>query len=436
MRFAIGLTALLLLAAAPPARAGDYVVHSCKEETGAPVYATAGWHAIGSVNAETVGDSCFRGGSLFARLPGGTYVSGTIVGWQFDAPAGTEIAGYRISRSVTVGKPSAGGASPGYSLSWPGLVVSDIREQCVQPACSALGRRDRGVPENIVVPPGPMAGVHSLYLVVGCGGPAGQSCLAADSPAGDDTARLDVHAAQITLRDLAAPAIAGLSGPLAEAGRKQTGTTNVTAHATDAGAGVASFALEVDGRQVASAAAPGCPSAPFTAPAPCPADSAQTLALDTTQLRYGRHAARVLAQDASGNATASASVSFRVDNRRIAAYGAALSFDYDAGGRGTRFTRLSARRVPRGAAITLTCSGGGCPFKSKRVVGSARKSKYSILPALKHRRLRPRARLDVRIRAADRSVQLRRFAIRASKAPKRTGRCRTGDARARYHSCP
>ena len=208
MRFAIGLTALLLLAAAPPARAGDYVVHSCKEETGAPVYATAGWHAIGTA-VPTVGDSCFRGGSQFALLPGGTYVSGTIVGWQFDAPAGTEIAGYRISRSVTVGKPSAGGTAPGYALAWPGMTPGDIREQCVQPACSALGRRDRAVPENIVTSPAAMAGMHSLHLVVGCGGPAGQSCLAADSPAGTDTARLDVHAAQITLRDLAAPAIAG-----------------------------------------------------------------------------------------------------------------------------------------------------------------------------------------------------------------------------------
>jgi hypothetical protein len=425
----------VLLVAVPAASAGDYVVHSCKEEVGTPVYATGGWHAIGSVNSETVGDGCFRGGSLFARLPGATYVSGTIVGWQFDAPAGTEIAGYRISRSVTVGKPSAGGAAPGYALSWPTLAVGDIREQCVQPACSALGRRDRAVPENIIVSPAGMAGVQSLHLVVGCGGPAGQSCLAADSPSGTDTARLDVHAAQITLRDLAAPAVGPLSGPLADAGRKQSGTTSITAHATDAGGGVASFTLDVDGRQVATMGAPGCPAQPFTAPTPCPADISQTLQLDTSKLGYGRHTAHVVAHDAGGNATASAPIGFRVDNRRIAAYAASLSFDYDAGGRGTRFTRLSAKRVPRGAAITLTCSGGGCPFKSKRVVRSARKAKTSLLPALKHRLLRPRARLEVRITASDRSVQRRSFTIRRGKAPKRAGRCRTGDAGARYHAC-
>jgi len=434
VRLAIGfLTTALLLLAAPAANAGDYVVHSCKEEVGTPLYATTGWHAIGSVNAETVGDGCFRGGSLFARLPGGTYVSGTIAGWQFDAPAGTEITGYRISRSTTIGRPSPGGAAPGYALAWPGLAPSDIREQCVQPACSALGRRDKAVPENVVVSPAGMAGVHSLHLVVGCGGPAGASCLAADNPS--ESARLDIHAAQITLRDLAAPAITGLSGPLAEAGRKQAGTATISAHATDAGAGVSAFSLAVDGRQVAAAAAPGCPAAPFTAPAPCPADISQTLELDTTKLGYGRHAAQVVAHDASGNATASAPIAFRVDNRRIAAYGALLRYDYDAGRRGTRFTRLSARRVPRGAAITLKCSGGGCPFKRKRVVGSARKSTYSALSALKRRMLRPHARLEVRVTAPDRSVQRRSFEIRRGKLPKRSGRCRAGDPGSKYHAC-
>ena len=82
-------------------------------------------------------------GSLFARLPVGDHVSGTLVGWEFDAPPGTEIIGDRISRSTTVGAPSAGGAAPASYLAWPGLTPADIREQCVQPACSALGRRER-----------------------------------------------------------------------------------------------------------------------------------------------------------------------------------------------------------------------------------------------------------------------------------------------------
>ena len=126
------------------------------------------------------------------------------------------------------------------------------------------------------------------------------------------------------------PAVGALSGALAEAGRKQSGTTGVTAHATDAGGGVAAFALDVDGRQVSAAAAPGCPAEPFTAPTPCPTDISQTLELDTAKLGY---------------------------------------------------------------------------------------------------------RLEVRVTATDRSVQRRSFAIRRGKAPKRVGRCRTGDAGARYHAC-
>jgi hypothetical protein len=55
-------------------------VHSCKEEAGTPVHPIDGWRPNGRVTAETVGDGC-RGGSLFARLPVGDHVSGTLVGW-------------------------------------------------------------------------------------------------------------------------------------------------------------------------------------------------------------------------------------------------------------------------------------------------------------------------------------------------------------------
>jgi hypothetical protein len=439
-RFATGLFALaLVLLSAAPASAGDYTVHTCKEESGTPVYPVDGWRPIGSVTAETIGEACFRGGSLFARLPGRSYRVGTYVGWRFDAPAGTEIVGYRISRSATVGKPSTGNAAPVFYVAWPALAASDIRERCFQPACSALGRRDRAVPENIIGPRAPMAGVRALHFVAQCGGTAGGTCLDADSPPGTDTVRLDIHAARVTLRDLAAPAVGALSGPLAERGRTHRGTTTVTARATDAGAGVVSFTLEVDGRAVTSAAAPGCAAAPYTSPTPCPTDIAQTLELDTTTLGHGRHTARVVARDASGNATPSPSIALRVDNRRRAAYAASVGFGYRAGRRGTRFTRLSAKRVPRGASIRLTCSGGrkrGCPFKRKRVVRSARKATHALLPALERRLLRPKARLEVRITAADGSVQRRRFAIRRGKAPKRTGRCRAGDAGARFRACP
>ena len=428
----------LMLATATPAHAGDYTVHSCKAEAGAPVHPTDGWKAIGNVNAETVGNECFRGRTLFARLPAADYVSGALVGWQFDAPPGTEIVNYRISRSVVVGKPSAGGAAPAYYLTWPTPTPGDIREQCVQPACSSLGRRDRPVPENIVTPAGPMAGVSALHLLVGCGGPAGAKCLASDTAPGTDPVRLDIHAAQITLRDHSPPAIAAISGPLTAPGRTESGVTTVTVRATDAGGGVAAFALEVDGKVVATAVAPGCQAVPYTVPAPCRGDATQTLALDTTSLGYGDHTARVVATDVGGDSTASGPIALRVDNRARAAFGATLSFDYRSPAGGTRFTRLTAKRVPRGAAITLTCRGGskrGCPLKTKRVVREARKSTYSLLSALKRRTLRPRSKLEIRIAATDGSVQRRTFTMRRGKAPKRSTQCRAGDAGSRYRSC-
>ena len=162
-----------------------------------------------------------------------------------------------------------------------------------------------------------MAGVPSLLVVAQCGGSGRRA--AAWTPTARraaDTVRFDIHAAQITLRDSAAPAVAALTGPLAEAGRTHAGTTTVTAQATDAGAGVASFTLEVDGQAVASAAAPGCQAEPYTLRTPCPTSIGQSLELDTTKLAYGRHSARVVARDASGNATPSPALDVLVDNRR------------------------------------------------------------------------------------------------------------------------
>ena len=63
---------------------------------------------------ETVGDVCFRGGTLWGAPARGRLRVGAHVGWKFDAPPGTEIVNYRISRSMMVGKPSAGDAAPVY----------------------------------------------------------------------------------------------------------------------------------------------------------------------------------------------------------------------------------------------------------------------------------------------------------------------------------
>lgn len=426
---AAGCLALALgLATAQEARGGDYTVRSCKEEAGAPAYPVDGWHAIGLVQVDTIGESCFRGGSLWGVLPGRDLRVGTYVGWRFDAPPGTEIVNYRISRSTTVGA-GADDAKPAFFIAWPALVANNVRELCQRPDCTGLGRRDRAVPENIITPTAPMSGVQSLYFAAICGGADGKTCVKPEM-------RFDIHAAQITLRDSSAPALAALSGPLAEPGRTHSGTTTVTARATDAGAGVGSFTLQVDGQPVAGAPAPGCQAQPYTLRTPCPTDIAQTLELDTTTLAYGRHTATVVAVDASGNATASPPVEFRVDNRLRAAYGASLSYSYRFVKRGTRFTRLTARNVPRGSAITLSCRGRGCPFKSRRAVRSATKANHKLLTrALKRRALRPKARLTVRISAPDGSAYRRTLQIRRDKAPKRTTRCRQGEPGARYEKC-
>ena len=78
---------------------------------------------------------------------------------------------------------SAGNAAPVFYVAWPAQVATDIRESCFQPTCSALGRRDRAVPENIITPPAPMAGVRTLHFVAQCGGTAGSDVPGRRQPA-------------------------------------------------------------------------------------------------------------------------------------------------------------------------------------------------------------------------------------------------------------
>lgn len=73
---------VLLFVLVVVASAGDYIVCLCKEEVGMFVYPIIGWHLIGCVIVEMVGDVCFCGGSLFVCFfEGSMYTLGDFVGW-------------------------------------------------------------------------------------------------------------------------------------------------------------------------------------------------------------------------------------------------------------------------------------------------------------------------------------------------------------------
>jgi uncharacterized protein (TIGR03437 family) len=87
----------------------------------------------------------------------------------------------------------------------------------------------------------------------------------------------------------------------------------------------------------------------------------------------------------------------------------------------TRFTRLSVSNMPAGSRVELACGGRSCPFKRKRF--QARKGNAALLPALKRRRLRAGARLEVRVVGPQGELKIVRFYMRRGKPPRKRVQC-------------
>ncbi len=87
--------------------------------------------------------------------------------------------------------------------------------------------------------------------------------------------------------------------------------------------------------------------------------------------------------------------------------------------KGARITLVEIRGSPRGARVTVRCTGEGCPFRSRRRVvetGRVRLSNFK-------RVLRAGARIEVFVRAPGVIGKYAAFRIRAGKRPLRADRC-------------
>ena len=100
--------------------------------------------------------------------------------------------------------------------------------------------------------------------------------------------------------------------------------------------------------------------------------------------------------------------------------------------RGTRITLLDVRSVPRLACVTVRCDGRGCPFKTRRRAGTTGRVR---LPKFRHL-LRPRARLQIFVRAPGVIGRYTAFRIRAADKPVRTNRCLMPGTSTKPTRCP
>lgn len=86
---------------------------------------------------------------------------------------------------------------------------------------------------------------------------------------------------------------------------------------------------------------------------------------------------------------------------------------------GARITLVEVRGSPRGARVTVRCTGQGCPFRSRRRVAETGRVRLSNFARV----LAAGARIEVFVRAPDVIGKYVSFRIRAGKRPVRTDRC-------------
>lgn len=99
---------------------------------------------------------------------------------------------------------------------------------------------------------------------------------------------------------------------------------------------------------------------------------------------------------------------------------------------GTRIRLLEVRGASRRACVTVRCSGRGCPFKTRRRPATTGRVRLSRFPRL----LRPRARLQIFVRAPGVIGKYTAFRMRAANGPRRTDRCLMPGSSTKPTRCP
>lgn len=111
-----------------------------------------------------------------------------------------------------------------------------------------------------------------------------------------------------------------------------------------------------------------------------------------------------------------------------------FGYGYNRFGVRTRFTRLYVRSARAGSTVRITCSGRGCLFKTKTQRVRKDTRHFTLSRLARRAKLRPGARLEIRVTKPATIGVVRQFTVRTRKDPtmrelclspgaKRPGRC-------------
>jgi hypothetical protein len=277
------------------ARAGQYQVLACSQ---APAAANESWAPFDSdpVHLE-VGQACppTPGGSEADKITGmyasdilgssGVASAGSVAGWRFIAPAGTEIIAVQDDRFL--GAYADRGWIP--FVKADSLTLESCTFSAVEEGCTVGGLFGAGSLDGVL----PIAEASTLTVGIKCVTAGGCT-----TGATIHRAWAALYGAKVTLATEAPPVVEGIAGGLWDVGGRSTyhkGSESLAFNAT-ALTGVSAVGLSVDGREITRTTG----RCDFARPLPCEPLSA-TLSLDTTQLVDGVHTLSLEAADAAGD---------------------------------------------------------------------------------------------------------------------------------------
>jgi hypothetical protein len=347
------LTLLAVLAFASAAHAAEYTVTTCNGQAAA----NGGWSYFASGPNTSVSENCgASGGTMTAVLKGATSPPAANVGWQVFAPANTVIAGATFYRKVAVAGSGYGfverGVTPGAASTYPPI------ESCSGPnGCAAIIKRTSFAWRS------PRTDVNRLQAYV--------QCVPTCQNLSGNAASVAISRVDIALSDTKAPTIAsGPSSAMFGTGSAVSGVQSIAVGFKDAGGGIASAGVQVDGTTVSEVPVPNSACrAPYRRLVPCPLSLSTTLQFNPAAVPDGPHQIRVFARDATG-ANVGYSQSFAVTTSARGAINGTNGSDQVKLTAGARRTVKAGHRAPR-THPSVTVSYGAKAVVSGRLVTSA-----------------------------------------------------------------
>ena len=96
--------------------------------------------------------------------------------------------------------------------------------------------------------------------------------------------------------------------------------------------------------------------------------------------------------------------------------------NFNVSAEGTQFTTLDLHDIPAGTTLRITCIGNGCPFRSKSITYASAKSDLS-LAEFSQSKLKPGARITVRVTAPNTIGKVFEWQVQNGKSPSLTASC-------------